>query len=109
MRTRPVLLPGDIRRYQSRFLPLKKTGSLLAGVIESSHDRQKGSDVSRIARRHLSVLGNRARWFESVPECSKLDMFAASNDIKSRTRPPVSLKKSKLLSMQIAQGLHQDY
>jgi hypothetical protein len=38
-----------------------------------------------------------------------LDKFAASNHIKCRTHPPASLRKSKLLSLQISQGLHQDY
>ncbi len=39
-----------------------------------------------------------------------LDKFAASNGIKPwETHPPADLRKSKLLSAQIAQGVHKDY
>ncbi|MFZ0497044.1 MAG: hypothetical protein WBE80_04440 [Methylocella sp.] len=38
-----------------------------------------------------------------------LDKVAASNNVKGWTHPPANLRKSKLLSLQIAQGLHKDY
>ena len=115
----------SVRPYSDESGELRKPTLSAASVLKHPWNKEIMADAfaSTICHELITTVTSKGYMAQDIAEnvlfeapyiifglLEALDKIAAKNGVKSwKTHPPAELRKSKLLSVQIAQGLHKDY